>query len=159
MRGDPEVITYLNMLIGGELAARDQYLIHSRMYEDWGLHKLHERLDHESQEEGSHADALIRRVLFLDGTPDMSRDALNIGTDVLSCLEADLALEYKVRKELAQGIQLCEAKSDYVSRDMLRAQLADTEEDHTYWLEKQLSLIKKIGLPNYLQSQMSNASS
>lgn len=154
MRGDTEVINYLNILIGGELAARDQYLIHSRMYEDWGLHRLYERLDHESQEEGGHADALIRRVLFLDGTPDMSRDSLNIGTDVISCLEADLALEYKVRKDLAKGVQLCEAKGDYVSRDMLRAQMADTEEDHTYWLEKQLGLIKKIGLPNYLQSQM-----
>lgn len=154
MRGDSEVIDYLNRLIGGELAARDQYLIHSRMYEDWGLHKLYVRLDHESQEEGGHADALIRRVLFLDGTPNMSRDSLNIGTDVISCLEADLALEYKVRIDLAKGIQLCEAKSDYVTRDMLRAQMADTEEDHTYWLEKQLGLIKKIGLPNYLQSQI-----
>ena len=155
MRGDLEIINYLNQLIGGELAARDQYLIHSRMYEDWGLSKLFTRLDHESQEEGGHADSLIRRVLFLDGTPDMSRDALNIGTDVISCLEADLALEYKVRIDLARGIQLCEAKGDYVTRDLLRQQMSDTEEDHTYWLEKQLGLIQKIGLPNYLQSQMS----
>lgn len=155
MRGDLEIINYLNQLIGGELAARDQYLIHSRMYEDWGLSKLFTRLDHESQEEGGHADSLIRRVLFLDGTPDMSRDALNIGTDVISCLQADLALEYKVRADLARGIQLCEAKGDYVTRDLLRQQMSDTEEDHTYWLEKQLGLIQKIGLPNYLQSQMS----
>jgi bacterioferritin len=155
MRGDSEVIDYLNGLIGGELAARDQYLIHSRMYEDWGLHKLFERLDHESQEEGSHADALIRRVLFLEGTPNMSRDALDIGTDVISCLEADLRLEYAVRGHLAKGVQLCEAKADFVSRDILRQQMSDTEEDHTYWLEKQLGLIKKIGLQNYLQSQMS----
>lgn len=154
MRGDSEVIDYLNMLIGGELAARDQYLIHSRMYEDWGLSKLYERLDHESQEEGSHADAIIRRVLFLEAKPNMSRDELEIGTDVVSCLEADLALEYKVRIALAKGIQLCEAKADFVSRDILRQQMSDTEEDHTYWLEKQLGLIKKIGLPNYLQSQM-----
>lgn len=155
MRGDSEVIDYLNGLIGGELAARDQYLIHSRMYEDWGLHKLFERLDHESQEEGSHADALIRRVLFLEGTPNMSRDELDIGTDVVSCLEADLRLEYAVRAHLAKGVQLCEAKADFVSRDILRQQMSDTEEDHTYWLEKQLGLIKKIGLQNYLQSQMS----
>ena len=154
MRGDSEVIDYLNMLIGGELAARDQYLIHSRMYEDWGLHKLYERLDHESQEEGGHADALIRRVLFLEAKPNMSRDELSVGTDVVSCLEADLALEYKVRVALDKGIQLCEAKGDYVSRDILRQQMSDTEEDHTYWLEKQLGLIKKIGLPNYLQAQM-----
>lgn len=159
MRGDAEVIDYLNMLIPGELAARDQYLIHSRMYEDWGLPKLYERLDHESVEEGGHADALIRRVLFLEGTPNMSRDDLDIGTDVVTCLEADLRLEYKVREHLAKGIQLCESKGDYVTRNMLRAQMQDTEEDHTYWLEKQLGLIKKIGLPNYLQSQMGSSSS
>lgn len=157
MRGDLEVINYLNSLIGGELAARDQYLIHSRMYDDWGLPRLYERLDHESQEEGGHADSLIRRVLFLGGVPDMSRDSLNIGSDVVSCLEADLGLEYKVRIDLAKGVQLCESKGDYVTRDLLRAQMADTEEDHTYWLEKQLGLIKKIGLPNYLQSQMATA--
>ncbi|AXI02953.1 bacterioferritin [Aquirhabdus parva] len=154
MQGHSEVIDYLNMLIGGELAARDQYLIHSRMYEDWGFSKLYERLNHESQEEGTHADSLIRRVLFLEGTPDMSRDELHIGVDVVSCLEADLALEYKVREVLAKGVQLCEEKADFISRDILRQQMADTEEDHTYWLQQQLSLIKRIGLANYLQSQL-----
>ena len=154
MRGNPEVIDYLNMLIGGELAARDQYLIHSRMYDDWGLNKIYERIDHEMQEEASHADAIIRRVLFLGGTPNMERDSIDVGTDVCSCLKADLALEYHVREKLAQGIQLCEEKGDYISRDMLRQQLSDTEEDHTYWLEKQLRLIELIGLQNYIQSQI-----
>ena len=154
MRGDPEVVDYLNMLIGGELAARDQYLIHSRMYEDWGLSKIFERIDHESQEEAQHADALIRRVLFLDGTPNMNRDGIETGTDVVTCLKADLALEYHVRDKLAQGVKLCEEKGDYVTRDMLRQQMNDTEEDHTYWLEKQLGLIELIGLQNYIQSQM-----
>ncbi len=128
MRGNPEVVDYLNMLIGGELAARDQYLIHSRMYEDWGLSKIFERIDHEMQEEAQHADAIIRRVLFLEGTPK--------------------------REKLAQGVKLCEEKGDYITRDMLRQQMSDTEEDHTYWLEKQLRLIELIGLQNYIQSQM-----
>lgn len=154
MRGNPEVIDYLNMLIGGELAARDQYLIHSRMYEDWGLSKIFERIDHESQEEASHADALIRRVLFLEGTPNMDRDDIETGNDVVSCLKADLALEYHVREKLAKGVKLAEEHGDYVTRDMLRQQMSDTEEDHTYWLEKQMRLIELIGLQNYIQSQM-----
>ena len=150
MRGNPEVVDYLNMLIGGELAARDQYLIHSRMYEDWGLSNI----DHEMQEEAQHADAIIRRVLFLEGTPNMQRDDVEIGEDVVSCLKADLKLEYHVREKLAQGVKLCEEKGDYITRDMLRQQMSDTEEDHTYWLEKQLRLIELIGLQNYIQSQM-----
>lgn len=154
MRGNPEVVDYLNMLISGELAARDQYLIHSRMYEDWGLLKIFERIDHEMQEEASHADALIRRVLFLEGTPNMNRDDIEVGQTVVECLKADLKLEYHVREKLAHGVKLCEEKGDYVSRDMLRQQMNDTEEDHTYWLEKQLRLIELIGLQNYIQSQM-----
>lgn len=154
MQGNPEVIDYLNMLIGGELAARDQYLIHSRMYEDWGLSKIYERINHEMEEESMHADAIIRRVLFLEGTPNMDRHDINVGDDVVSCLKADLALEYEVREKLAKGVKLCEEKGDFVTRDMLRQQMSDTEEDHTYWLEKQLGLIEKIGLQNYIQSQM-----
>ena len=154
MRGNPEVVNYLNMLIGGELAARDQYLIHSRMYEDWGLTKIFERIDHEMQEEAQHADALIRRVLFLEGTPNMNREDVDVGTDVVSCLKADLKLEYHVREKLAQGVKLAEEKGDYITRDILRQQMSDTEEDHTYWLEKQIRLIELIGLQNYIQSQM-----
>src|SRR5690606_25110382 len=154
MRGNPEVGDYLNMLIGGELAARDQDLIDSCMYEDWGSSKSFERLDHEMQEEGQHADAIIRRVLFLEGKPNMMRDDIEVGEDVVSCLKADLKLEYHVREKLAQGIKLCEEKGDYITRDLLRQQMSDTEEDHTYWLEKQLRLIELIGLQNYIQSQM-----
>ena len=106
------------------------------------------------QEEASHADAIIRRVLFLGGTPNMQRDDVDVGTDVVSCLKADLALEYHVREKLVQGIKLCEDKGDYISRDMLRQQLSDTEEDHNYWLEKQMRLIELIGLQNYIQSQI-----
>ena len=84
----------------------------------------------------------------------MDRDAIDVGSDVVTCLKADLALEYHVRGKLAQGVKLCEEKGDYVTRDMLRQQMSDTEEDHTYWLEKQMRLIELIGLQNYIQSQM-----
>jgi len=153
MQGKTEVIDCLNTLLAGELAARDQYFIHSRMYEDWGFTRLYERLNHEMEEETQHADALIRRILLLEGTPRMRPEELDIGTDVPKMLESDLRLEYKVRAALAAGIALCEEHNDYVSRDLLKAQLADTEEDHAYWLEKQLGLINKVGLQNYLQTQ------
>lgn len=154
MLGNPEVIDYLNTLLTGELAARDQYFIHSRMYNDWDLKKLYERINHEMQEETDHADQIMRRILFLEGKPNMRPDDINIGTTVPEMLEFDLRLENHVRKALADGIKLCESKGDYVTRDMLRAQLQDTEEDHAYWLEKQLGLIEKMGLENYYQSQV-----
>ncbi|MHC8323718.1 bacterioferritin [Pseudomonas sp. GB2N2] len=153
MQGHPDVIDYLNTLLTGELAARDQYFVHSRMYEDWGFTELYERINHEMEEEAGHADALMRRILMLEGTPRMRPDDLDVGTTVPDMLAADLRLEYKVRAALCKGIELCEQHKDYVTREILRIQLADTEEDHTYWLEKQLGLIKLIGLQNYLQSQ------
>ncbi|WP_028240193.1 bacterioferritin [Stutzerimonas azotifigens] len=153
MQGQAPVVDYLKTLLRGELAARDQYLLHSRMYLDWGFHKLYERINHEMEEETQHADALLRRILFLEGTPDMSPEAIHPGQTVPEMLEADLALEYKVRAALAQGIALAEQHGDYPTRDILQAQLKDTEEDHAYWLEQQLGLIDRIGLQNYLQSQ------
>ncbi len=155
MQGQPQVIEYLKELLRGELAARDQYFLHSRMYADWGFSKLYERINHEMEEETQHADALLQRILFLEGTPDMTPDALNIGNSVPDMLRADLALEYKVREALAKGIELAEQHGDYVTRDILALQLHDTEEDHAYWLEQQLGLIGRIGLQNYLQSQAS----
>lgn len=155
MQGNQAVVDYLNMLLAGELAARDQYFVHSRMYEDWGLPRLYERIDHEMQEEATHADAILKRVLFLGAKPNMRSDEVQVGQDVVDALKIDLALEYAVRERLAKGIALCEQHGDYVTRDILLAQLKDTEEDHTRWLEQQLGLIEKIGLQNYLQSQMS----
>jgi len=155
MQGNQAVVDYLNMLLGGELAARDQYFVHSRMYEDWGLPRLYERIDHEMQEEATHADAILKRLLFLGAKPNMRSDEVHVGQDVVDALKIDLALEYAVRERLAKGIALCEQHGDYVTRDILLAQLKDTEEDHTRWLEQQLGLIEKIGLQNYLQSQMS----
>jgi len=155
MQGNGKVIEQLQRLLAGELAAIDQYFIHSRMYDDWGLRKLYQRIDHETAEEKQHADKLIRRMLFLEATPDMSRrDGLRIGADVPSMLKNDLQLEYEVVQALKQAIACCEAEQDYQTREILRQLLADTEEDHAYWLEQQLGLIDKIGLQNYLQSQM-----
>ncbi len=155
MKGKDRVIDELKKLLAGELAARDQYFIHSRMCEDWGLHKLYEHYEHERDEETQHADAIIKRLLFLEGVPDLNnQDALNVGADVISMFKNDLALEYQVTGALKAVIKICEEEQDYVTRELLRQQLSDTEEDHAYWLEKQLGLIDKIGLQNYLQSQM-----
>ncbi|MEN9433593.1 MAG: bacterioferritin [Pseudomonadota bacterium] len=155
MQGKQRVIDELKKLLAGELAARDQYFIHSRMYDDWGLTKLYARLDHEREEETQHADAIIKRILFLGGVPDLNnQDNLKVGSDVISMLKNDLGLEYHVVGTLKAGIKLCEEEQDYITRDILKAQLLDTEEDHAYWLEKQLGLIDKIGLQNYLQSQL-----
>ncbi|MGO4390957.1 bacterioferritin [Variovorax sp. M-6] len=153
MQGDPQVIDYFKQLVRGELAARDQYFIHSRIYEDQGFVKLYTRLDHEMQEETQHADALIRRILFLGGLPDMRPKEFTPGLTVPEMLKKDLATEYEVRAALQEGMALCESVGDYVSRDLLLTQLRDTEEDHAYWLEKQLGLIDKVGLENYLQTQ------
>ncbi len=155
MKGNERVINELKKLLAGELAARDQYFIHSRMCEDWGLTKLYEHYEHERDEETQHADAIIKRILFLEGKPDLNnQDTLNVGSDVVSMLQNDLALEYHVTGALKAVIKVCEEEQDYVSREMLEKQLSDTEEDHAYFLEKQLKLIKLIGLQNYLQSQM-----
>lgn len=154
MKGHVEVIDYLKRLLKGELAARDQYFVHSRYYEDWGFSKLYERINHEMEEETQHADALLKRILFLEGLPDMAPATFTFGQSVPEMLKLDLALEYEVRAALAKGIALCEQHQDYTTRDILLAQLKDTEEDHAYWLEIQLALIDKIGLENYLQSQM-----
>lgn len=154
MQGNQAVVDYMNELLSGELAARDQYFIHSRLYSEWGYTKLFERLNHEMEEETTHAEDFIRRILMLGGTPKMARAELNIGTDVVSCLKADLQTEYEVRDTLKKGIKLCEEAQDYVSRDLMVAQLKDTEEDHAHWLEQQLRLIELIGEGNYYQSQL-----
>ena len=155
MKGKAQVLEQLYLLLRGELAARDQYFTHSRMYADWGLTKLYERINHEMADETQHAAALIERILFLEGIPDLSQqDGLNIGKTVPEMLRNDLEFEYKVIGDLKNAIAVCEQEQDYQTRDILLKILADTEEDHGYWLENQLGLIEKIGLQNYLQSQM-----
>lgn len=155
MKGNDKIIAALNGILACELAAMDQYFIHSRMYHDWGLNKLFERIAHEFDDEKGHAEAMINRILFLEGTPDMvTRDPINIGKDVPAMLKSDLDIEYKVTDDLKAAIALCESEKDFVTRDMLTTLLEDTEMDHAYWLEQQLGLIDKLGLDNYLQSQM-----
>lgn len=155
MKGNQKIINGLNELLGYELAAMDQYFIHSQMYLDWGFNKLYERIDHEFDDERGHATKLIERMLFLEGTPDMvTRTGLKVGTDVPEMLESDLRVEYEVDAKLREVIALCEQENDYVTRDMLIVLLDDTEMDHARWLEQQLGLIKRIGLQNYLQAMM-----
>ncbi len=155
MKGNKKIIDTLNQLLAGELTSMDQYFTHSRMYEDWGLSKLYERINHEMDDEKQHADLLIKRILFLQGVPAVgNRSPLKIGKDVREMLKNDLELEYSVITALREAIAACEQEKDYQTREILETMLADTEEDHTYWLEQQLGLIEKIGIENYLQSQM-----
>lgn len=155
MKGKQRVIDAMNGLLAAELTAMDQYFVHSRMYADWGLMKLHERLAHEFEDEKGHAQALIERILFLEGTPDLAkRETLKVGKDVPGMLKNDLDLEYGVTDALKDAIRLCEKERDYQTREILEQLLEDTEMDHAYWLEQQLGLIEKMGLENYLQSQM-----
>ena len=115
---------------------------------------LHERLAHEFEDEKGHAAALIERILFLEGTPDLStRTTLQVGKDVPEMLKNDLALEYGVTDSLKDAIRLCEDERDFQTREILEKLLEDTEMDHAYWLEQQLGLIERMGLENYLQSQ------
>ncbi|MCP5301313.1 MAG: bacterioferritin [Chromatiaceae bacterium] len=159
MKGSKKVVEQLQSLLNGELAARDQYFIHSRMYKDWGLQALYERIDHEMQEETEHADALIERMLFLGAQPDLSTpDRLRVGKDVPEMLQHDLDVEYEVTDALKHAIQVCEKEHDYDTRMILTRLLDDTEMDHAYWLEQQLGLIKRVGLKNYLQAQMQGGS-
>jgi bacterioferritin len=153
MQGNATVIARLNELLISELTAADQYFAHSRMYANWGFNRLYERIAHERDEELQHADKLIRRILFLEGTPDvLSRGKAKIGRDLPEMLRSDLDYEYGVVAALKDAIALCEREQDYESRALLRELLADTEWDHTHWLEQQIGLIDRLGLPNYLQS-------
>lgn len=154
MKGDTKVIQYLNLALGNELVAINQYFLHSRMYKDWGLKELADHEYEESIDEMKHADQLIERILFLEGLPNLQDlGKLLIGENTQEMLECDLKLELKAIPDLREGIAYCESISDYVSRDLL-ASILESEEEHVDWLETQLSLIKKIGIENYQQSKM-----
>ena len=155
MKGDKQILDILNELLAGELTASDQYLIHGEMYADFGLPHLAEKSLHESEHERLHARALIQRILFLEGIPDLAkREALKVGNNVPAMLQSDLEVEYSVVVALKKAIAACEKTEDYVSRELLVKQLEDTEMDHAYWLEQQIHLISLVGLQNYQQSQM-----
>ncbi|HYF22585.1 MAG TPA: bacterioferritin [Caulobacteraceae bacterium] len=154
MQGDPSIIKLLNAVLTNELTAVNQYFLHARMFESWGFHHLGRIVYDESIGEMKHADKLIKRVLFLQGLPNLQDlHKLRIGESVAECLEADLQLELGGRGLLVDGVRACEAAGDFVSREILVAILSDTEE-HVDFLESQLGLIRAMGEQNYLQSAM-----
>jgi bacterioferritin len=151
MRGDPQVIDFLNKALLNELTAINQYWLHYRMLEHWGVKKLADYERHESIDEMKHADTLSERILFLDGLPNFQAlGKLRIGESVEEILKADLALEYDALPLLKEAIAHCEAVRDYISREIFE-RILESEEEHVDFLEKQFDLIKLMGIQNYIQ--------
>ena len=154
MKGDKKVIQHLNTILANELVAINQYFLHARMLQDWGLNKLGEHEYHESIDEMKHADVLIKRILFLEGLPNLQDlGRLMIGENTREILECDHKLEMKGIPDLKNAIAYCEEAGDYGSRELLE-DILESEEEHVDWLETQLNLIDKVGLENYQQSQI-----
>ena len=151
MQGDAILIQHLNRILRNELTAINQYFLHARMCRNWGLKELGEHEYRESIDEMKHADQLIERILFLEGLPSMQDlHKLRIGQNPKEMLEGDLALEMDAMKDLREAISHAEAIRDYVSRDLCQ-DILESEEEHVDWLETQLDLIEKMGLPNFIQ--------
>ena len=153
MKGDPKVIEFLNTALKNELTAINQYFLHYRMLDHWGVHKLAKFEYGESIDEMKHADTLSQRILFLDGLPNFQLlGRLRIGESVEEVLKADLALEEEALPPLREGIAYCETVRDYVTRDIL-LKILDSEEEHVDTLERQFDMIRQMGIENYIQLQ------
>ncbi len=151
---DSEVIACLNRVLKNELTAVNQYFLHAKMLEDWGMLRIAEHEKSESIDEMKHADALMERILFLEGLPNLQDiGKLYVGQDIEEILACDLKLEMEALPELRSGIQLSERVGDFVSRQLLR-EILSSEEEHVDWIETQIDLIKKTGVENYIQAQI-----
>jgi bacterioferritin len=151
---DGEVIACLNRVLKNELTAINQYFLHAKMLKDWGMLRIAEYEKSESIDEMKHADALMERILFLEGLPNLQDlGKLYVGQDIEEILACDLKLEMEALPELRSGIQLSERVGDFVSRHLLR-EILSSEEEHVDWIETQLDLIGKTGVENYIQAQM-----
>ncbi len=154
MKGDKNVIAFLNEVLKAELTAINQYFLHSEMCENWGYERMAKLIKKESIEEMVHAEKLMERILYLDGTPNMSDYfKINVGATVLEQIKNDLELEYGAVKRLNDGIQLCLKMNDGGSRELAEKILSD-EEHHIDWLEGQLHAISEMGIQNYLAQQL-----
>jgi len=154
MKGDAQVIQHLNKALYNELIAINQYFLHARMYRNWGLKELAEHEYKESIDEMKHADALIERILFLEGLPNLQNlGKLLIGESPKECLVCDLRLEMMAVPDLKAAIAYCETSGDYVSRELF-TKILSSEEEHIDWLETQLGLIERLGEGPYLQTKI-----